>query len=55
MNREQLQANANKGEYFLRVNMDDLNNFDDQLSMMVRNFPSEYLPAVRGFKFNLIV
>lgn len=44
--REQLQNNANKGQYYLRVNMDDLNNFDDQLSTMVRNHPADYMPVV---------
>ena len=45
-NREQLQNNANKGQYYLRVNMDDLNNFDDTLSTMVRNHPADYMPVV---------
>jgi hypothetical protein len=26
--------------------MDDLNNFDDPLSVMVRNYPAEYMPVV---------
>lgn len=44
--REQLQSNANKGQYYLRVNMDDLNNFDDELSTMVRNHPADFMPVV---------
>ena len=47
MNREQLQNNANKGYYFLKVDMDDMNNFDEQLSQNLRTYPGEYLPVVR--------
>eukprot|EP00347_Sterkiella_histriomuscorum_P023378 403334862 len=43
--REQLQANSNKGQYFLRVNMDDLYNYDDKLSMMIRNHPADFMPV----------
>jgi DNA replicative helicase MCM subunit Mcm2 (Cdc46/Mcm family) len=43
--REQLQNNANKGSYFLKVDMDDLNNFDEQLSLTLRSYPSEYIPV----------
>jgi len=45
-NREQLQNNANKGSYFLKVDMDDLNNFDEQLALSVRNQPGEFIPVV---------
>jgi hypothetical protein len=27
--------------------MDDLNNFDEQLSLTLRSYPSEYIPVVR--------
>lgn len=54
--REQLQNNANKGSYFLKVDMDDLNNFDEQLSLTLRSYPSEYIPVVRKsiIKFHLV-
>ena len=44
--REQLQNNANKGQYFLRVNMEDLISFDEPLADMVKSFPKEYMPHV---------
>jgi MCM N-terminal domain len=44
--REQLQNNANKGQFFLKVDMDDLNNFDEQLSMSLRTYPSDYITIV---------
>lgn len=44
-----MQANANKGQYFLRVDLDDLNNFDDELGMVVRENPGKYIPAVSDF------
>ena len=46
-NREQLQNNANKGQYYLRVDLDDLMNFDEQLAMMIRHHPGEYLRVVK--------
>ena len=38
--REQLQTNAGKGQYFLKVDLNDLVNFDESLATMLRNFPS---------------
>ena len=57
IDREQLQTNANKGSYFLKVDMDDLNNFDEQLSLTLRSYPGEYIPVVRlkrWIKFHLV-
>jgi hypothetical protein len=53
--REQLQNNANKGSYFLKVDMDDLNNFDEQLALTLRSYPSDYIPVVRHRKLKLIL
>jgi MCM N-terminal domain len=39
--------NANEGLYFLRVDLDDLGNFDDNLITNLRSNPSEYMPVVR--------
>lgn len=41
--REQLRANAQRGNFHLRINMKDLNAFDDTLSMQFRNQPSEFM------------
>lgn len=54
IHREQLQNNANKGSYFLKVDMDDLNNFDEQLALTLRSYPSDYIPVVRQKKLKLI-
>lgn len=51
--REQLQNNANKGSYFLKVDMDDLNNFDEQLALTLRSYPSDYIPVVRHKKVEI--
>lgn len=44
--REQLQNNANKGQYFIKVDFEDLLNFDEQLGNTSRTYPTEYLPLV---------
>lgn len=44
--REQLQNNANKGLYFIKVDFEDLLNFDEQLGNTSRTYPTEYLPLV---------
>lgn len=41
-----MQANANKREYFLKVALDDLNNFDEKIAKAIRMRPAEYLPMV---------
>lgn len=43
--REQLQRNASEGHYYLRIDMDHLVNFDENLSTMVRTRPAECMPA----------
>ena len=53
IHREQLQNNANKGSYFLKVDMDDLNNFDEQLALTLRSYPSDYIPVVRYLKVQI--
>ncbi len=46
MCREQLQNNANKGKYFLKVDLSDLMGFHEKLYQSLRNAPTEYLPIV---------
>ena len=53
--REQLQNNASKGFYFLKVDFGDLINFDEGLAMSLRQYPSEYLPTVRVKEVMVIV
>jgi hypothetical protein len=45
--REQLQNNANKGMYFVKVNYEDLMNFDEGLASVVKTYPNDFLPLVR--------
>lgn len=47
--REQLQSNANKGQYYLRVDLADLLNFDEHLAMTLRTYPGELIPIVKIF------
>lgn len=42
--REQLQNNANKGMYFVKVNYEDLMNFDEGLASVVKTYPNDFLP-----------
>jgi MCM N-terminal domain len=44
--REQLQNNASKGNFFLKVDFGDLMNFDEGLAMTLRTYPSDYIPLV---------
>lgn len=37
-------ANARKGDYFINVDLEDLNAFDDELAKCTRNHPNDYLP-----------
>jgi DNA replicative helicase MCM subunit Mcm2 (Cdc46/Mcm family) len=46
LNREQLQNNASKEQFYLRVEMEDLMNFDEQLASSLRNYPAEFIPIV---------
>ena len=38
--REQLQKNAKEGKYFLRVSMEHLLNFDENLAELLRSQPT---------------
>jgi hypothetical protein len=51
--REQLQNNANKGMYFVKVNYEDLMNFDEGLASVVKNHPNDFLPLVRSADITL--
>ena len=53
--REQLQNNANKGMYFVKVNYEDLMNFDEGLASMVKTYPNDFLPLVRSVGFIFLV
>lgn len=53
--REQLQNNANKGMYFVKVNYEDLMNFDEGLASMVKTYPNDFLPLVRSAGFIFLV
>lgn len=46
LNREQLKSNASKGQFFLRVDLDDLGNFDEKITEMIREYPADYMPVV---------
>ena len=37
-------ANARKGDYYINIDIEDLNAFDDELAKSTRNHPNEYLP-----------
>lgn len=54
--REQLKNNAQRGQYFLRIEMRDLINFDDQLATLFRSEPAQYMrvfeTAVETIYFN---
>jgi len=41
--REQLKSNAQRGKYFLKVDMEHLNAFDDPLVTAFRNNPNSYI------------
>jgi DNA replication licensing factor MCM5 len=41
--REQLKNNAQRGKYFLRVDMEHLIAFDDPLVEQLRSMPNEYI------------
>jgi len=43
--REQLQRNAREGNYYLRVSIQDLLNFDELLANHLRDNPSQALPT----------
>ena len=44
--REQLQKNAREGKYFLRITMHSLMSFDDHLSKMLKDQPTQTIPAL---------
>ena len=41
--REQMKGNAQRGQFYLRVNVRDLNAFDEQLYTSFKNQPNEYM------------
>ena len=41
--REQLRNNAQRGQFYLRVNVRDLNAFDEQLYNAFKTNPSDYM------------
>ena len=41
--REQLKSNAQRGKYFLKVDMEHLNAFDDPLVTAFRKNPTDYI------------
>jgi DNA replication licensing factor MCM5 len=41
--REQLKSNAQRGKYFLKIDMEHLSAFDDPLVTVFRKNPSEYI------------
>ena len=51
--REQLRSNAQRGNYFLRINMQDLVNFDDTLNVSFRNNPTEYIKVFESAVDNI--
>jgi hypothetical protein len=53
--REQLQNNANKGNYFVRVDYEDLLNFDEQLASTTKTLPTEYMPMVSSSRLKFKV
>ncbi len=44
--REQLQKNAREGKYFLRVSMEHLLNFDENLAELLRSQPTQVLNSL---------
>jgi DNA replication licensing factor MCM5 len=44
--REQLQKNAREGKYFLRVSMEHLLNFDENLAELLRSQPTQVLQSL---------
>ena len=44
--REQLQKNAKEGKYFLRVSMEHLLNFDENLAELLRSQPTQVLNSL---------
>ena len=50
--RDQLNDNVAKELYLLLVDIDDVNNFDQKLSAMIRTHPNEYLKIVRNLYKN---
>lgn len=47
-NREQLQRNAREGNFYIKVNMALLMNFDETLSMGLRSFPEIVVPVLEA-------
>ena len=41
--REQLKSNAQRGNYFLKIEMGHLGSFDDQLYSSFQNNPTDYI------------
>lgn len=41
--REQLQSNAQRGKYFIKIDMEHLHAFDDILVRNFRNNPNDYI------------
>ena len=41
--REQMKGNAQRGQYYLRINVRDLNAFDEQLYTLFKNAPTDYI------------
>ena len=44
--RDQLKRNYNLNNYSLEVDLDDLRNFDEELSDLLVKKPTDYLPLV---------
>lgn len=47
--REQIQQNAQKGEFKLTVQIEDITNYDTRLGDCLRTRPADYLPSVSYF------
>ena len=41
-----MTENAKKRDYFVKVDLEDLQNFDEELVTIVRNQPLEFMPTV---------
>ncbi len=43
-----MKENVRKGEYYVKVDLEDLMGADEELGQLVRSKPMEYMPIVRA-------